>query len=254
VTDRALSEAESWPNVCIVGPLPPPSGGMANQCEQLARLLCAAGVVTEVVQTNVPYRPPWVRHLPYFRETFRLIPYLIDLWRKIGRAEVVHVFANSGWAWHLVAMPALLVARLRGVAAIVNYRGGQADEFLSKAPRHVRASLAKVQMRVTPSVYLRRVFSKYGLDAEVIPNIIDLSRFGPGPIHRPGARPHLIVTRNLEPIYDIPTALRAFARIRQNYPSAQLTVAGSGAELAALERLASELGVAEAVYFSGRHR
>jgi glycosyltransferase involved in cell wall biosynthesis len=107
-------------------------------------------------------------------------------------------------------------------------------------------------MRVTPSVYLRRVFSKYGLDAEVIPNIIDLSRFGPGPIHRPGARPHLIVTRNLEPIYDIPTALRAFARIRKSYPSAQLTVAGSGTELPALQRLAADLGVAEAVVFPGR--
>src|SRR5881392_1970881 len=104
MTEHALHDPEPWPKVCIVGPLPPPSGGMANQCEQLARLLRAAGVVAEVVQTNVSYRPSWVGQLRYVRETFRLLPYLVDLWHKIGRAEVVHVFANSGWAWHLVAM------------------------------------------------------------------------------------------------------------------------------------------------------
>src|SRR5690349_12519682 len=125
MTQRTPRECASWPKVCIVGPLPPPSGGMANQCEQLVRLLRKEGVAAEVVQTNVPYRPAWVANVRYVRELFRLTPYLFDLWRRVGRAEVVHVFANSGWAWHLVALPALLVAQLRGVAAIVNYRGGK---------------------------------------------------------------------------------------------------------------------------------
>lgn len=38
--------------ICVVGPLPPPSGGMANQCEQLARLLCAEGLEVELVRNN----------------------------------------------------------------------------------------------------------------------------------------------------------------------------------------------------------
>src|SRR6185503_11237 len=43
--------------IALVGPLPPPSGGMANQTQQLARLLGEEGVKVEIVQVNSPYRP-----------------------------------------------------------------------------------------------------------------------------------------------------------------------------------------------------
>src|SRR5204863_2078818 len=49
--------------VGLVGPLPPPSGGMANQTRQLARLLGECGLTVELVQVNAPYRPEWVGHL-----------------------------------------------------------------------------------------------------------------------------------------------------------------------------------------------
>jgi glycosyltransferase involved in cell wall biosynthesis len=83
-----------------------------------------------------------------------------------------------------------------------------------------------------------------------VPNIIDLSRFRPGPPRAPTH--HIVVTRNLEDIYDIPTALRAFALIRQTHVDATLTVAGSGPLRAELERLAEALDIATSVYFPGR--
>ena len=249
---QAAATNTGWPHLCIVGPLPPPSGGMANQCEQLQRLLREEGAQLTFVRTNAPYRPAWAGQVPGARAGVRLLPYLVALWRGIGSAQVVHIFANSGWAWHLLAAPALAIARLRGVPAIVNYRGGQADEFFTAAPRHVRRSLACATQLVTPSAFLVRVFARHGLKADVIPNIIDLSRFAPRPWHAAGAEPHLIVTRNLEAIYDIPTALRAFARVLAQRPGARLTVAGSGPELATLQGLAAELGVARAVSFAGR--
>lgn len=246
------ADADDWPKLCVVGPLPPPSGGMSHQCEQLVRFLRAEGVAVELVRTNSPYQPAWVGRVPVVRAAFRLLPYLVALWRGIGRAQVVHIFANSGWAWHLLAAPALAVARVRGVPAIVNYRGGQADEFFASTPRHVLRSLARAAQRVTPSAFLLRVFARHGLDAEVIPNVIDLSRFTARPWRAAGAAPHLVVTRNLEAIYDIPTALRAFAGVRALRSGARLTVAGTGPELAALQRLAADLGVAKAVRFAGR--
>lgn len=241
-----------WPRVAVVGPLPPPSGGMANQCEQLVRLLRADGADVTLVRTNAPYRPSVVGRVPLLRAFFRLLPYLVSLWRTLGRVDVVHVFANSGWAWHLLALPALSIARWRGVPAIVNYRGGNADPFFSSAPGHVLRSLKAATLRITPSAYLLRVFAKHGLQAEVVPNIIDLSRFAPAPPRPPGSAPHLIVTRNLEPIYDIPTALRALAQVRQVHPDARMTVAGSGPERDALQALAAQLGISGAVTFAGR--
>ncbi len=240
------------PRVTVVGPAPPPSGGMANQCRQLVRLLRAEGVTVEFVRNNPAYRPAWVERLPVFRAGFRLGTYIWALWRAAGRTDVMHVFANSGWAWHLFAAPAVLVAWTRGVPVIVNYRGGNAGDFLAAAPRYVRPMLDRVAALVTPSEYLSGVFAGYGLTSRIVPNIVDLAHFTERPARNFGDAPHLIVTRNLEPIYDIPTAIRAFARVRAVFPAARLTIAGSGPERVPCERLVGELGIGAAVVFSGR--
>lgn len=239
-------------HVCVVGPLPPPSGGMANQCEQLVRLLASDGVGVELVRNNAPVRPAWVGRIPALRAAFRLGPYLVQLWQAAGRSQVFHVFSNSGWAWHLFAAPALLAARLRGTAVIVNYRGGHAEAFFARAPGHVLRSLRHATLRVTPSPFLQRVFARHGLEAEVVPNIIDLTRFKPVPMRDFGAAPRLLVARNLEPIYDIPTAIQALRLVRHQFPRATLTVAGSGPELERLKALAASAGLGDAVTFSGR--
>lgn len=249
---RPIVVTEAVPALCIVGPLPPPAGGMANQCEQLVRLLRKEGVAVELVRNNAPYKPEWAGRVPVLRAVFRLVPYLAALWSASGRVEVMHVLANSGWAWHLFAAPAVWIGRIRGVKVVVNYRGGNAASFFASAPRHVVATLRMASERVTPSGFLQRVFRHHGLDAVIVPNIIDLSRFCPAPPREFGDAPHLIVTRNLEPIYDIPTAIRAFARVRRAMPGAQLTVAGTGPELARLQALVSELGISAAVRFAGR--
>lgn len=206
----------------------------------------------ELVCSNAPYRPGWVTHFPVVRALFRLIPYLAKLWEAAGRTQVMHVLANSGWAWHLCAGPAVSIARLRGTAVVVNYRGGNADQFFRSAPRHVLKALSEADLCVAPSAFLSRVFARHGLEAEVIPNIIDLSRFPATSPRNFGDSPHLVITRNLERIYDIPTALAAFARVRQVFPKARMTVAGSGPELERLETLTGQLGIRESVRFAGR--
>ncbi|WP_428828169.1 glycosyltransferase [Azonexus sp. IMCC34842] len=253
MADSQPLEADvSMPRITVVGPIPPPSGGMANQCRQLVRLLRDDGVPVEQVQTNAPYQPAWVADIPVLRAAFRLIPYALALWRAAGRNQVIHIFANSGWAWHLFAAPAIVIARWRGVPVIVNYRGGNADPFLKSAPRYVQRMLGDAAALVTPSGFLQEVFAKYDLSAHIVPNIVDLQRFSPEGRQLVAGSPHLIVTRNLEPIYDIPTAIRCFALVRKEYPEARLTVAGTGPEQAACESLVEELGLSGATRFAGR--
>jgi glycosyltransferase involved in cell wall biosynthesis len=225
---------------------------MANQCEQLVRLLRADGADVELVRNNAPYRPTLMGHVPVLRAGVRLLPYLFKLWAAAGRAEVLHVLANSGWAWHLFAAPALLIGLLRGTPVIINYRGGLAEEFFAAAPSHVLSLMRRAALRVTPSVFLRRVFAQHGLDADVIPNIVDLDRFDHRERRDFGAAPHVVVARNLEPIYGLTTALQAMAIVRQSYPGAMLTVAGSGPQKAELLAQAATLGLSGAVHFPGR--
>lgn len=239
----------------LVGPLPPPSGGMANQTLQLARLLREEDAVVEVIQVNRPYWPLWAGKLKGIRAVFRLLPYLVHLWRTADEVRLFHVMANSGWSWHLFAAPAIWIGRIKGLPVVINYRGGEADAFLNKAFSWVKPSLSRADAIIVPSAFLESVFGKRGFSTITVPNIIDLSRFSAHPSAPAFSErdcPHLIVTRNLEAIYDNATALRAFAIARRSFPTARLTVAGSGPERQALEQLASELGIADAVTFTGR--
>ncbi len=237
--------------VALVGPLPPPAGGMANQTRQLSELLRAAGAQVELVQTNAPYQPAWAGRIPVLRAAFRLLPYAAGLWRAAGRADVCHVMANSGWSWHLFAAPAIWIARARGVPVIVNYRGGEAATFLERSQALVRWSMKRCAALAVPSGFLAEVFQRFGMASQVVPNIVDLQRFRPADA-APRGSARLLVARNLEPIYDNATALRAFALLSRARPDATLTVAGSGPQLAELQALAAELGVSGRVTFTGR--
>lgn len=241
----------------LVGPLPPPSGGMANQTLQLANLLRAEGAAVELVQVNSPYRPHWIGRIKGIRAAFRLLPYLAHLWRSAGEVQLFHIMANSGWSWHLFAAPAIWIARFRGKPVVLNYRGGEADSFFNEAFFWIKPSLRRASAIIVPSGFLEAVFAKHGFPTGIVPNIIDLSRFKAKDrvidSDLPKTHwPHIIVTRNLEPIYDNPTALRAFSIVRRTFPLARLTLAGSGPEGPALEQLAAGLGLGDAVTFTGR--
>jgi len=238
--------------LALVGPLPPPSGGMANQTRQLGELLANEGAVVTIVQVNAPYPGKVVERVPVVRAVVRLFPYVVRLFRVMGTADIVHVMANSGWSWHLFAAPAIMVARWRGVPSVVNYRGGEAATFLAASHALVRFILRRSSALVVPSRYLHEVFSTHRIESDIVPNIIDLERFRPRTEPRSRNALHILVPRNLEPIYDVATALHALQILRRTLPQVRMTVAGSGPEREQLERLASELGVADAVEFCGR--
>ncbi len=237
--------------VALVGPLPPPSGGMANQTRQLGELLAAAGADVCMVQVNAPYRPGWVRSVPVVRSLFRLVPYACRLWQAIGNAQLVHVMANSGWSWHLFAAPAIWIGHIRGKPVVVNYRGGEAAAFLQTSAGRVRASVRRAAALVVPSGFLREVFRPYGMQAEIVPNIVDLTRFRARlpPIGQP---PVLLVARNLEPLYDNLTAIRAFQIVRQSVPAARLVIAGSGPQEQELRAFVRAQSLDSSVHFAGR--
>lgn len=237
--------------VGLIGPLPPPAGGMANQTRQLAELLRGAGADVTLVQTNAPYRPAWAGRVPVLRAAFRLLPYLWALWRAAGRSQLFHIMANSGWSWHLFAAPAIHLAAWRGVPVLVNYRGGEAGAFLERSAPRVKRSLRHAAVLAVPSGFLREVFGRHGVAADIVPNIVNLQRFQPAELARPRGA-HVVVVRNLEPIYDNASALRMLALVRAQRPDARLTIAGTGPDEAALRELARELGQAEAVHFAGR--
>ena len=239
--------------VGLVGPWPPPFAGMANQTRQLAELLRGEGVQVDFQPVNAPCWPLWVERLGGIRALVRLVPYVINLWHMAGRVDLVHLMANSGRSWYLFAAPAIWICSFRGVPVLVNYRGGGAEAFFSRSFRTVRPTLKRAALIAVPSGFLHEVFARRGFEPRVVPNVINVERFSPANRVAPARTGrHIVVARNLEPIYGIDTALRAFSLIRQQEPAARMSVAGSGSERERLTRLAEELGLNNAVTFTGR--
>lgn len=239
-------------HVTIVGPLPPPAGGMANQTRKLAEFLRGEGLEVNVVQVNPLYFPRFIEKVPVVRAGFRLIQYFFSLFKELRKTQVVHIMANSGWSWHLFAAPAIWIARLLNKPVVLNYRGGYAQTFFEASWRWVKPSMSRCQKVLVPSVFLEEVFAQFQCKAEIVPNVLDQQNFYPSNKAFSVDAPHIIVTRNLEEIYDVETAVRAFAQVHQQYPKATLSVAGTGPELSRLEALVDTLQIKEHVKFVGR--
>ena len=239
--------------IALVGPLPPPAGGMANQTAQLARKLRDDGAQVQLLAVNGPVLPPWLERISYLRAALRLPVHLWRLWRTANTVDLFHIMANSGWSWHLHAAPALWIASLKGKPALLNYRGGEAAAFFARSPRLVALSLRRASAIVVPSAYLAGIFEQYGHTAHIVPNVVDLQRFTPAaPAASASADgPRILVARHLESLYDNASAVRAFALVRSSYPAARLVLAGGGPQRAALARLARSLGVLACVRFAG---
>lgn len=238
----------------LVGPLPPPYGGMANQTKQLFSLLEMENVNVSLVQTNPPYPFQFIEKITGVRAIFRLFPYLIRLWNLAKRTDCLHVMANSGWSWQLFAAPVIWIGWLKNVPVIVNYRGGEAEKYLSYSIRWIEPTLKKASVLVVPSDYLKNVFEKFGFSATVIPNIIDLKKFKYNyrVCVQNKNKPMLVVARNLEAIYGINMAIKAISIVKEEIPGVKLYIAGNGPLEESLKQQVHELNISDNVEFTGR--
>jgi glycosyltransferase involved in cell wall biosynthesis len=228
-------------------------GGQAVQADRLLRAWRAdADVEAYLVPVNpLPPRPlRFATRVKYLRTVVNELTYLPLLVRELARADVVHVFSASYSSFLLAPLPALLVARLLGRPVVINYRSGQAPDHLRRSAI-ARSALAAADLNVVPSTFLVDVFREFGIDATIIPNIVDLERFRFR--ERDVLRPRLVSTRNFDSLYNVETTIRAFRIVKDRWPDATLTLVGGGPDEAALRSLVARLQLRD-VTFAGRLR
>jgi glycosyltransferase involved in cell wall biosynthesis len=227
---------------------------MGGQAVQLARLYEALEQCPSLTLEFVPMNPrlpkalKFLQRVKYVRTLATLGWYLSALPSAILRSDVLHIFSPSYWAFLLGPLPALLLGRLLQRGTILDYHSGEAEDHLRRWPLSRRLLSELTDQITAPSQYLVEVFGKFGLKAIGIPNIV------PSLDIRPRVTTSAFVVlsnRNLEPMYDVATVLRAFALIQAELPTATLIVAGEGSQRRALERLAESLQLAN-VQFLGR--
>ena len=227
--------------VLIVAPSLDILGGQSRQAVRLMEGLKREADLQIGFLPHNPRLPGFLRVLQkvkYLRTVSTTLAYLMLLLLRVRKYDIIHVFSASYYSYSLSAAPALLIARLFGKKSILNYRSGEAEDHLATWKTAV-PSIRMADQIVVPSGYLVDVFARFGLRARAINNIVELDRFTFR--ERSPLRPIFLTSRLLEPLYNVPCVLRAFAIIQQNYPEARLTVAADGFLRAELEQLARDL-------------
>ena len=227
--------------VLLVAPSLDILGGQSRQAVRLMEgLKCEPDLDVGFLPHN-PRLPGILRSLQsikYVRTVVTTLYYIALLLWHVRKYDIIHIFCASYYSYSLSAIPALAVSRLYGKKSILNYRSGEAEDHL-ETWRTAVPTIKWADEVVVPSGYLVDVFARYGLHARFIHNIVELDRFTYR--ERTPLRPVFLTSRLLEPLYNVPCVLRAFAIIQERYPEARLTIAADGFLRRDLEALARDL-------------
>ncbi len=225
-------------------------GGQSVQADLLSRYWKNdPDVETQFIPIDpvLPSALTWVAHVPFLRTLVRQPFYLLSLWRGLKDADIAHIFSAGYWSFLVAPAPALWIAHLRGKRAIIHYHSGEARDHLQRF-RSARAILRKVDALVVPSEYLIRVFREFGVEAQAVPNVVDVSQFTFR--ERRPLRPHLICTRGFHPYYGVDVVVRAFAEVQKQFPEARLDLVGKGPSEGEIRTLVRDLKLS-GVHFTG---
>ncbi len=199
------------------------------------------------IDPALPWLVRWAEHVPFLRTLIRQPLYLLNLWRGLKDADIAHIFSASYWSFLVAPAPALWIAHLRGKKAIIHYHSGEARDHLQRF-RSAWAILSKADRLVVPSGYLVHVFREFGLEAQAVPNIVDMTQFSFR--ERRPLRPHLICTRGFHGYYGVDVVVRAFAELQKQFPEARLDLVGKGPSEEEIRALVRELNLS-GVNFTG---
>ena len=235
------TETKNRLRVLLVAPSLDILGGQSRQAVRLMDGLRREPELEVGFLPHNPRLPGFLRSLQavkYLRTFVTTVYYVALLLLRVRKYDIIHIFCASYYSYSLSAIPPLFISRLFGKKSILNYRSGEAEDHLENW-RSAVPTLKLADVIVVPSGYLVDVFARYGLRAQAIYNIVELDRFSFR--ERQQLRPVFLTSRLLEPLYNVPCVLRAFAIIQERYPDASLTIAADGWMRGELEALARDL-------------
>ncbi|MBC7815003.1 MAG: glycosyltransferase family 4 protein [Burkholderiales bacterium] len=234
---RVNSRFTNAPKLCFVGPMVGQAGGhVTTQGYVLSGLFGAAGYPTLAVSTSLN------RYL-------RLADIAATLIRRRRDIDIALIEVYSGQAF-VIADVASAISRRMGYKTILTLHGGSLPDFIERHPDWTRRVLSRAHALVAPSAYNAQGVTPLGLEASVIPNVIDLADYPYR--HRERVQPRLFWIRSFHPIYNPALALQVTAGLRADFPDTTLVMAGQDKGMQGeMQTLAHELGIADAVRFPG---
>lgn len=142
------------------------------------------------------------------------------------------------------------VARIFQKKILFTVRGGAFMEFAERKPKWVKRVFSRADVITTPSLFLKQQLETLNFQIHYIPNFTDLTNFQ---FDRSNVKPYSILwVRSFEPIYHPELAIESFAKIKESYPQATLTMIGRDrGGLASARQRMQELNVEKDVRIVG---
>lgn len=208
----------------------------------------------------------------HYLETHRTGSYLKDLWlgslsvfQRVSKLrELISRIAPDVVHVHYIN-DAAFFSLMTGFRPVILTAWGS-DILVSPEKSWVRKQVVQYMLRKGDLItcdadHMRRKLIQLGADPEAVKIIFfgtDVERFQPKRRDdalrarlNPAGGPIIVSIRNLEPVYDIASVIRAVPMIRERFTNAIVLIGGSGSLQAELRELASSLGVEKNIRFLG---
>src|SRR5438128_2311524 len=245
------------PRVLLLGPYPPPWGGVQTHVVALRRFLRERGIAGDVVNLH--------RHRTAIGEGIRHPRTALEAARLLARLEasIVHLHIGGTVTPRLLALVLYCTLLPRRRTVLTFHSGGYPTSSAGRTagPLTLRSLVFRRLDRViavNPAIV--RLFQRFGLAPErvrlispfAMPDTAPAAAL-PAPLSDFAAvhRPLLLTVGLLEPEYDLPLQIEALGRVRERFPKAGLVILGSGSLHARLRDAIAATPHAEAILLYG---
>lgn len=228
--------------VVLMGPYPPPHGGVQTNLIAIRELLLERGEECAVINLH---RFRMGRGEAVFHPTGALE----TLWLLIRlRADVIHLHIGGDLTPRLLALSLACCAMPRSKAVLTFHSGGYPSSAAGRGarPRTLRGLIFRRFDRIIAvNPEIAKMFARFGVPRErvrlIAPHALPAA---PPPAEMPERlrefcddhNPVLLSVGLLEPEYDLPLQIDALGTIRRQFPEAGLALIGAGSLEADLRR------------------
>ncbi|MGV3709184.1 MAG: glycosyltransferase family 4 protein [Gemmatimonas sp.] len=231
-------------HVCLIGPVPPPWGGVETHMMGLRDYLRKQGARCSVVNVT-RHRQPDHDDL-YFPDSAKGVLKTINALNP----DVVHIHFGGSLFARQAALFIVLSLRPRTKNVFTFHSGGfpSSPEGLAATPMSLRGfALRRLDAVIAVNQQLVDTFARYGVRKEKLHLIepsgasVDMDAIAretlPDDMEAFASRhdPLLVTVAQLEPEYGIDVQLAAFGDIRREHPNAGLMILGGGSQRETIE-------------------
>jgi len=220
--------------VLLLGPYPPPHGGVQNNLLSIHDLLRKKGFSSQIVNIT-RFRSTEREGVFHPKNWFQLLVLLLRL-----RYDIIHLHIGGTVTPRLLALSFLCCMMPRSKAVLTFHSGGYpaSKEGRSARPRSFRGFVFRRFDRIIGvNREIVELFHRFGVPEEkvrlILPHALSLEPPSHGLPERLDAfyrlhRPVLLTVGGLEPEYDLAIQIEALGVVRVQHPGAGLVIIGSG--------------------------